>query len=164
MEIQPEVTRHKIDNEPVNSSAGAEVRRTPPRKPKLRLSNREAQEKLMNDIERLISLLRRAIATSVKDSILYRMCAAILLLLIASTEQTADVMRLVELTDLPEEFVVRVADGMRAHGLLKEAGIDTSRWLDDAGRMDIRLITEALTCLGETTLAAECRGMDRRRG
>lgn len=115
-----------------------------------------------NEIERAVSQLRHGISKPGNDSISRQVRAAMLLLLIASTEQSTDVKRLAELSGLAEEFVSTVADGMRAAGL---DGIDNRRWLDDTGWLrGTVLIEEALTCLGEMTRAAQWREMNKRIG
>jgi hypothetical protein len=119
----------------------------------------------MNEIERAILQLHRGIAKPGGGPISHRVRAALLLLLTACSEQSADVQRLVELTGLPEAVVSKVANGMRAHGVWTNAGIDSSRWLDDAGRLrDFTLMADALTCMGETTRASVWRDLDRRHG
>jgi hypothetical protein len=101
----------------------------------------------MTDIDCAFEKLQRSIAktSTPKD----RRVRQAMLVLIAAAQQGTDLPMLIVRTGLSEEFVIGIADRMRAAGLWTDAGIDSGGWLDGRELDGFCLIDQALMCLGD---------------
>jgi hypothetical protein len=101
----------------------------------------------MTDIKYAFEQLQRSIAkpSNSKD----RCVREAMLVLIAAAQQGTDIPTLVNRTGMPEEFVIGIADRMRAAGLWTDVGVDSSEWLDGKDLDVFLLIDESLLALGD---------------
>jgi hypothetical protein len=101
----------------------------------------------MTDINYAFEQLQRSITkpNNTKD----RRVRQAMLLLIAAAQHGNDIPALVNRTGLSEEFVIGIADRLRAAGLWTDAGIDSRGWLDGQDLDVFLLIDQSLLALGD---------------